>query len=107
MWNKPTEKQLSKVPVLYATEGVSLADKKIVMHFFFGDCDWYIVEYDGEDTFFCYAILNGDLEMAEWGYTSYTELKDLKVRGCEVDRDMYWGVRKACEVDNIQCNIGV
>ncbi len=57
MWNTPTKKRLSKIPKLYETEGVALKDKLIYLHFFIGDCDWYIAEYDGEDLFWGYAIL--------------------------------------------------
>lgn len=95
MWNAPTENQLSKIPKLYSTEKVPILKKKIHLHFFIGGSDWYISEYDPkEHLFFGYAILNGDLEMAEWGYVSYLELKDLKMtqRGLyvEVDRDRYF-----------------
>ncbi len=48
------------------------------MHFFIGNCHWYIAEYDGEDIFFGYAILNGDIQNAEWGYISFSELKEIK-----------------------------
>lgn len=102
MWNKPTQKQLARIPQLYETEGIPLADKKIHMHFFVGSCDWYIAEWDGEDTFFGYAILNGDHQMAEWGYVSFAELKDLKVQGwLEIDREIRWKVKKASEIQNI------
>ena len=38
---------------------------------FTGGCDWYITEFDGDDLFFGFAILNSDYEMAEWGYISF------------------------------------
>ena len=69
MWNEPTKEQLAKIPRLYETEGVPLKEKQIYLHFFIGACDWYVAEYDEEENLFWgYAILNGDLEMAEWGY---------------------------------------
>jgi hypothetical protein len=90
MWNKPTVKQLAKIPALYATEDIPAEKKIIHMHFFVGGCDWWIAGYNGKDTFFGFACL-GDPEMAEWGYISYSELKELKVRRMfEVDRDMHW-----------------
>ena len=67
MFNHPTTEQLDKIPRLYQTEHTSLMDKTIWLHFFIGGCDWYIAEYDGEDLFFGFAILNGDLINAEWG----------------------------------------
>ena len=92
MWNKPTVKQLAKIPKLYSTENIPTQKKKIHMHFFMGGSDWFIAEYDPKsEIFFGYAILNGDLEMAEWGNISYKELRDLKVKGwLEVDRDKWW-----------------
>ena len=71
MWNIPSKEQLAKIPKLYQTEGVLLKDKPIHLHFFLGGCDWYIAEFDGDDTFFGYAIINNDLENAEWGYISF------------------------------------
>jgi hypothetical protein len=103
MWNEPTKEQLERIPRLYATEDVPSREKLIYLHFFLGDCDWYIAEYDGEDLFFGYAILNGDTEMAEWGYVSYEELKSLKIPpGFEVDYDQFWRIRKAGEVEKIR-----
>jgi hypothetical protein len=75
MWNKPTREQLARIPRLYETEDIPLREKFIYLHFFIGNCDWFIAEYK-DDIFFGYAILNGDHEMAEWGYISFDELKN-------------------------------
>ncbi len=100
MWNGPTKQQLAKLPRLYQTEDVPLKEKQIHLHFFIGGCDWYLVEYDGEDLFWGFAILNNDFEMAEWGYISFQELKDLKVPpGFEVDCEKDWRVKKAVEIE--------
>jgi len=85
MWNEPTPEQLAKLPNLYETEKVPLKDKPIYIHFFIGDCDWFVSEYDGEDLFFGYAI-TGNPIFAEWGYMSFQELKQIRVPpGIEVD----------------------
>ena len=104
MWNTPTEKRLSKIPRLYETEGVELKDKLVYLHFFIGSSDWYITEFDGEDTFWGYAILNGDDQMAEWGYVSFTELKEIKVGYVEIDCELekFWRIKPASEIDNIK-----
>ena len=81
MWNEPTQEQLDRIPNLYDSEHIPLRDKTIWLHFFLAGCDWYICEYDGEDLFFGFAILNGDLINAEWGYVSFNELKSIKVAG--------------------------
>jgi len=102
MWAKPTKKDFQNFPKLYSTENVRLKDKLIVGHFFVGPADWYVVEYDPiEKMFFGYVNL-GNIEMAEWGYFSFTELESLKVNGMlEVDYDKHWTVKKASEIDKI------
>lgn len=102
MWNKPSETELESLPPLYSTEGTPLKEKIIHMHFFIGGCDWYAAEYDSEEQlFFGFAILNNDLEMAEWGYFSLPELASLKSSFVEVDRDLFWDPVQAQCVDRI------
>ncbi|OGF56532.1 MAG: hypothetical protein A2452_07395 [Candidatus Firestonebacteria bacterium RIFOXYC2_FULL_39_67] len=100
MWAKPSKEELERVPKLYEQDGEGTAEKIVYMHFFVANCDWYITEYDRVDTFFGFAIL-GDPEMAEWGYISFMELKNLKVSWLEVDTDKHWQVRKVKEVPKI------
>ncbi|MGW8177941.1 MAG: DUF2958 domain-containing protein [bacterium] len=101
MWNPPTKKQLEEIPKHLETEGTPLGDKLIHMHFFIGAADWYVSEFDGKDLFFGFVDL-GDPVMAEWGYFSLKELKELKSpMGIEVDRDLHWEIRKAREVEKI------
>jgi len=104
MWNEPSKERLDKVPKLYATEGIPVQDKEIHLHFFIGGTDYYISEFDGEDIMFGFCILNNDLEMAEWGYISLAELREIKVKGwLEVDCELeeYWTVKTAKEVKQI------
>jgi hypothetical protein len=101
MWNEPTKDQLDKLPKLYETEEIPLTDKLIHLHFFIGGCDWYIAEYDGEDLFWGYANLN-DPEMAEWGYISFQELKEIKIQGgFEIDCEIFDPPREAMKTDKI------
>ena len=103
MWNEPSTEELALMPSLYSTENVPLEAKAIVMHFFIGGCDWYVAEYDPDERiFFGYAILNGDLQNAEWGYISFDELREIKVGAMEIDRDLHWQRRPAKEVDKIK-----
>ena len=102
MWNEPTPDQLTAIPKLYATENTPLQDKLLYLHFFIASCDWYIAEFDGEDLFWGFAILNEDYFNAEWGYISFDELKAIKVQGLfEIDCEINWRVRPAREVDKI------
>ena len=105
MWNEPTQERLSKIPKLYETENVPLQEKLIYLHFFIGGSDWFVAEYDGDDLFFGFAVLNGDLQMAEWGYVSFSELKSIKVQGwMEIDCELeeHWQAKRAIEIDKIR-----
>ena len=84
----PLTEQIKGIPKLYATEKQGLDQKLIHAHFFYGDSDWYIAEYDAskENRAFGYTILNGDRQMAEWGYISIDELSAIK----GVELDFYW-----------------
>ena len=103
MWNEPSAARLERIPRLYETENTPLKDKLIYLHFFIGGCDWYITEFDGEDTFFGYAILNHDYQNAEWGYISFRELKEIKIAWVEVDCETedIWTVKRTSEVPDI------
>ena len=105
MWNTPTEDRLSKIPRLYETEHVPLQEKLIHLHFFIGGCDWYVAEFDGKDFFWGFAILNDDLQNAEWGYISFNELRSIRVSGwLEIDCTLeeFWQVRKASAIEKIR-----
>lgn len=108
MWNEPSKERLAKIPRLYETEIVPLEAKKVYLHFFIAGCDWYISEYDGDDLFFGFAILNGDYQNAEWGYISFSELKSLKVKWLEVDCELeeLWEAREACRIKQIREAMG-
>ena len=108
MWNYPSDKQLDKIPAMYATEKIPLKDKIVHMHFFIGGSDWYATEYSKEDRlFFGYAILNNDEQNAEWGYFSLDELADIKLGFVEIDRDRCWTPCKASEVAKIVNSGGI
>jgi hypothetical protein len=104
MWNEPSTERLSKIPKLYETENIRLQDKLIHLHFFIGGCDWYIAEFDAQDLFWGFAILNDDYEMAEWGYVSFSQLKSISINGIEIDCEIEgaWKVRRAAEINKIR-----
>jgi len=62
---------VENIPKIGETD--SFKKHPLFLHYFAGSCDWYICEWDGENTFFGYVIL-GDLEMSEWGYIDREEL---------------------------------
>ena len=106
MWNTPNKNKLDTIPRLYKTEHIPLQDKIIHLHFFIGGTDFYIAEFDGEDLFWGFVILNNDYFNAEWGYISFGELREINVRGVEINNDLYWKVRKSSEVDKIRMATG-
>ena len=65
MWNEPSKERLDKIPRLYETEEISLKEKHIYMKFFLDASDWFVAEFDGQDMFFGFTVLNEDFEMAE------------------------------------------
>jgi len=103
MWNEPSKERLDKIPRLYETEKISLKEKQIYMKFFLDASDWFVAEFDGQDMFFGFVCLNGDLEIAEWGYFSLTKLKTLNSSGWDIYcvPEQFWIVRPAKEVELI------
>jgi hypothetical protein len=101
MWNIPTQDQLSRIPKLYETEDLPLKDKLIHLHFFIGGCDWWIAEYDGDDLFWGFADL-GDPQNAEWGYISFSELKDIQIKGIEIDCEIFDSPKRADDIKRIR-----
>jgi hypothetical protein len=96
---KPLEEQIAAIPKLRGTEDVALKDKIIQAHFFLGGTDWYVAEWDGNDTFWGYTVLNGDDLNAEWGHSSLAEIQSVvQNRIAKVELDFYWKPKKFFEI---------
>jgi len=102
MLNEPTKEQLDEIPGLYETENIPLMDKLIYLHFFMFGSDWYVTEYDGDDTFLGFVILDNDYLNAEWGLISFQELRDLNINGIEVYCVIDWKPWPAAEIYKIK-----
>jgi hypothetical protein len=89
----PPPEELAQIPALYATDGVPLARKTIMLHYFTTGCDWWICELDRRSgTAFGYACL-GNPEGAEWGNVDLYELCRLAIPTLSlvvVQRDLDW-----------------
>ena len=72
------------IPAIGATDG--MREHPAILHYFCGGTDIFICEYDGTDQMFGFSILNGDYEMAEFGYISLSEIK----RIAPMNLDYYW-----------------
>jgi hypothetical protein len=103
MWNEPSKELLETIPRLYETESIPLKEKQIHLHFFIADCDWYVAEFDGNDMFWGFAILNNDYFNAEWGYFCLSELKSINLHGIEIECELkeYFPIQKASEIHKI------
>jgi len=80
---------IDKMPKVYETEDTETNDKILYLHYFYAGSDWYIIEKDTsteQHQAFGYAILNGDTEMAEWGYISLEEFRSSK----KIELDFYF-----------------
>lgn len=81
------EKMLSAIPKLRAQSKLELMKQTVFAHYFYGQSDWFILEYDGrDDVFFGYVILNGDSQMSESGFIGRQELTE----NGRVELDFYW-----------------
>ena len=80
------ERTFAKYP-LYSQDGKG-KEAKVLAKYFLQSFTWYVLEFDGEDTFFG-IVING-LE-GEYGYFSLKELESLRgMWGLGVERDMYF-----------------
>ena len=103
MFNAPTKEQLSRLPDQFATENTKFEDKLVYLHFTIDRCHWWVMEFDGDDTFFGYVMLNGWHQDAELGYFRLSELLAVKLAGIiEVECEPHWLIRPAKDVRLIQ-----
>jgi hypothetical protein len=77
-------------PPLYAQDGKGY-EATVYAHYFIGNCDWFVTEYDPEeDRAFGWAC-TGDRPRAELGYVSLAEMESVRVKGVFlVDYDLHW-----------------
>ncbi len=79
---KQVAEQMSKYP-LYSQDGKGL-EAVVTAKFFLQNFTWYVLEWDGEDTFF--GVVDG--HVTEYGYFSLRELESLRgMFGQKVERD--------------------
>ena len=90
------EELIKDMPKTYDTQDQK--DPLVTLHYFYGSCDWWIIEKDKEPEqlqAFGYACLNGDTQNAELGYISIEELKSINA-----ELDLYFRPRPLSEVKN-------
>lgn len=76
-----------RIPLLGETE--NKADPLAVIKLFhpFSSWCWYVLEYSPDDDL-CFGLIDG--HEIELGYFSLGELKELKVRGLPIERDLWF-----------------
>lgn len=92
------------IPDIYQTEGVSVAEKVVLLHYFCTAGDWWIVEYDPiTTTAFGYVRLAAYPEDGEWGYINLAELEGLNALGgmVIVERDLDWLPTRFSEIGGL------
>jgi hypothetical protein len=75
---------IRNIPGIGQTDG--LKEHPAALHYFAGATDIFICEYDGSNEMFGFTILNGDYEMAEFGYIGLSEIRHIAV----LNLDYYW-----------------
>jgi len=85
---------VSTMPKTYETEGVAMDDKNIVLHYFYANLDWYIIEKDMEEGEPQYQAF-GVADLSGGGYISIDEI--INMRGVEID--LHW---KPCTVAQLK-----
>lgn len=95
-------KDIENTPNIYAQDGKG-KESIVHLHYFYGGSDWYVTEIErsslddngnalpeGQEKYtgimYGYAILNDDIEMAEFGYMDVNEMKETG----KIELDLYW-----------------
>ena len=85
-----TQEIRKQLPALYSQD--EIADPLVHIKFFdpCGSFTWFILEYDGNDTFFAF-VKSHLCPDGELGYVSLQELKSIKnPMGLGIERDLYF-----------------
>jgi len=95
-----TKEILAKLPKLYSTEEVKLADKVLVVKFFhpYSCMTWYGAEYNPEERIFFGYVCGLGPGCDEWGEFSMAELESVKHMGIGIERDLYFKPAKFSDV---------
>lgn len=78
-------------PERYGTDTEHAMDATVYAHYFIGDCDWFVVEWEREDDLVYGWACVGDRQNAELGWASLAELESVRVRNIfHVEYDEHW-----------------
>jgi hypothetical protein len=86
-------------PVLYGTEDVDIADKRVTAKFFtpWSNWTWYMTEYDPIERL-AFGYVAGPEH--EWGYFSINELESVKGPwGLKIERDIHFTPKRFADLN--------
>ena len=91
----------NKIPALYSGEKTPLDEKICHVRFFhpFSSWTWFATEFDPKTGIF---FGWGDGSFPEWGNFSFKEMKDLKINGLGIERDMHFTPKPMKEIPEYQ-----
>lgn len=78
--------EIEAIPAIYSQDGKPKNETIVHAHFFYGQSDWFITEWDKDEDAFGYVILNGDSQMSEYGNIHLPEL----TKNGRVELDFHW-----------------
>ncbi len=105
MFNAPSSEQLARIPGLYETMYIPIAENLVYLHFFIKGCHWYVVEYDGKDTFFGFIIPSNFMKPFIRDYFSFSELQSFRYVVFEIHHELSWTVKPANAVEEIKSRL--
>ncbi len=80
---------VKNMPKTYETDGVEMDDKVIALHYFYGNCDWYIIEKDmeaDEPQYQAFGIADIGFGLSGGGYISIDEI----ITTTPAEIDLFW-----------------
>ncbi len=97
-------KDLTMIPSLYETDDLAISNKdKIVhLHLYNDEAHWFVVESNGEDTFYGIVVPDVDIDKSEWRDIPITELQSFDQNSAAIKCDQNWTPVKAVSVQLIK-----
>jgi hypothetical protein len=81
---------------LYEGEETPFRDKKVSIHYFTSNCDWYIAELE-RDSGLAFGHCDLGMGFPEWGYVDLRELEGVQTKWGPVERDCHFTPGRAAD----------
>lgn len=95
---------LSMIPMLFETDDLGIKDKEKIIHLhLYNDMShWFIIEFDGEKTFYGIVIQDVDKDKSEWRNIPLIDLQSPGQNSAAIKCDQNWNPVKAESVELIK-----